>query len=964
MQMPLSQTILYLILFSCLPFGFQSSLFAQQNDSIYLKETFAKIDVFMEATAYDSVIFYYKKILPVAQHIEDKNKILSELGYIYALLEDYNKSILFFKKAVTHAIENTKDSSFIADQHYYIAYNYFQLEDFDQALYHNKESLSYTKFKINPNNFATTLTSIAIMYLKKADYDNAIIYEKRALEIFKQYGSPLEIISSKNNLALYYYYKQDYQTALNFAESNIAFFEQASKDVPISEYISPFNNYVLILIKLKKFDLAQSYLEKIFDLYQNSSLEETIEIIYFNQAFLNYELRKLSIALTQFQENIHLYQKKHPNGHTNIGKAHYYIGKIKAAQDNHHEALQAYQMALQVLVPSLKSNDFSDNPSIQQYCRSSRNLLRTLTAKANALSHIHASHNQQDIGLIFNTYHLAVEVAEQLRQSYKSEGSRYFLAEETAELFSTAVDFAYQLYAQTGEQQYLEKALFYAQKNQAPILLQRQRAIAGQAIGGVPPELIQTEKQLSIDLAYYKNKQALAQEKKDSTKIQLYADYLFSTKQQLEDLQEQLQTNYPRYFDYQYGKNTVSVAEIQQALAPQQLFLQYYLTDNQLYVFSITAASADLLAIKDIKGLKVNKNKLIATLQNPLTKTLSEQAAYETLTTTAHTLYKTLVEVALDKVNFQVERLSIASNGFLTEIPFEVLLSKAPNGDNINYLSLDYLIKDMAISYQPSAVLMQRLQDQKNRPYSKEVLAIAPFSKEDEDTVYSALATRKNLNALPFTTKEIKQLQELFEVTALREDTAKKAAFLQLAPDYRILHLATHGVADFEEAAYAHLLFYPEYRADSAAHILYNYEIQNLQLNAELAVLSACETGAGKVDKGEGLLSLARGFFYTGIPSVIMSKWQINDRSTSLIMNDFYKNLKQEKDKDKALQAAKITYLNTEADFVTAHPFYWAGLVQLGNSESLDFGLRNFRCLVLLGIVCFLGFTAYYLLKK
>lgn len=963
MQMPLSQTILYLLLFSFLPFGFQSPLFAQQNDSIYLKETFTKIDVLMEAAAYDSVVFYYKKTLLLAQNVEDKNKILSELGYTYALLEDYNESILFFKKAVTHAIENTKDSSFIVDQYYYIAYGFFQLEDFDQALLYSKKALPYNNLNKNSISFAQALNSIAIIYLKKADYDNAIIYEKRALEIFEQYGSPLEIISSKNNLALYYYYKQDYQIALNFAESNIAFFEQAPKDVPISEYISPFNNYVLILIKLKKFDLAQSYLKKILDLYKNSSLEETIEIIYFNQAFLNYEIRRLSTALTQFQENIHLYQKKHPNGHTNIGKAHYYIGKIKAIQGNHHEALQAYQMALQVLVPSFKNHDFSTNPSINKYCRSSRNLLRTLTAKANALSHIHTSHNQQDIDLIFNTYHLAVEVAEQLRQSYKAEGSRYFLAEETAELFSTAVDFAYQLYEQTGEQQYLEKALFYAQKNQAPILLQRQRAIAGQAIGGVPPELIQTEKQLSIDLAYYKNKQALAQEKKDSTKIQLYADYLFSTKQQLEDLQEQLQTNYPRYFDYQYGANTISVAKIQQSLAPQQLFLQYYLTNNQLYIFSITASSADLLTVKDIKDLEVTKNKLIAALQNPLSRALSEQAAYETLTTAAHTLYKNLVEVALDKVKFQVERLSIASNGFLTEIPFEVLLSKVPNGDNINYLSLDYLIKDMAISYQPSAVLMQRLQDQKNRTYSKEVLAIAPFTNE-ENTAYSALTTRKSLNALPFTTKEIKQLQQLFEVTALRDDTAKKAAFLQLAPDYRILHLATHGVADFKEAAYAHLLFHPDYTTDSAAHILYNYEIQNLQLNAELAVLSACETGAGKVDKGEGLLSLARGFFYTGIPSVIMSKWQINDRSTSLIMNDFYKNLKQEKDKDKALQAAKITYLNTEADLVTAHPFYWAGLVQLGNSESLDFGLGNFRWLVLLGIVCFLGFTAYYLLKK
>ena len=94
-----------------------------------------------------------------------------------------------------------------------------------------------------------------------------------------------------------------------------------------------------------------------------------------------------------------------------------------------------------------------------------------------------------------------------------------------------------------------------------------------------------------------------------------------------------------------------------------------------------------------------------------------------------------------------------------------------------------------------------------------------------------------------------------------------------------------------------------------------------------------------KLNKGEGILNLARSFFYTGVPSVIMSKWKINDQSSSFIIQGFYEKLKANFTKDEALQAAKIAYLENEADLITAHPFYWAGLVQLGNANALNKGI-------------------------
>ena len=115
---------------------------------------------------------------------------------------------------------------------------------------------------------------------------------------------------------------------------------------------------------------------------------------------------------------------------------------------------------------------------------------------------------------------------------------------------------------------------------------------------------------------------------------------------------------------------------------------------------------------------------------------------------------------------------------------------------------------------------------------------------------------------------------------------------------------------------------------------LNTYEIYNLDLNAELAVLSACKTGMGKFSKGEGIMSLARGFLYAGVPGIVMTLWSIEDKSGSEIVAGFYKNLKDSQRKDIALRNAKLTYLNN-ANQLFAHPYFWAAHVQIGDSSPI-----------------------------
>jgi len=164
---------------------------------------------------------------------------------------------------------------------------------------------------------------------------------------------------------------------------------------------------------------------------------------------------------------------------------------------------------------------------------------------------------------------------------------------------------------------------------------------------------------------------------------------------------------------------------------------------------------------------------------------------------------------------------------------------------------------------------------------------------------------------------------------------ATEKTFKNEAENYSVLHLAMHAIIDNENPDYSGLAFSTknDKTEDGFLHI---YELYNLDIRAELAVLSACNTGSGKIQKGEGVMSLARAFFYAGCPSVVLSLWAVDDNASAVIMKNFYKYLKKGLPKNKALQQAKLDFIQ-QAKCNHAHPYYWAPFIQAGNTDSILF---------------------------
>lgn len=345
-------------------------------------------------------------------------------------------------------------------------------------------------------------------------------------------------------------------------------------------------------------------------------------------------------------------------------------------------------------------------------------------------------------------------------------------------------------------------------------------------------------------------------------------------------------------------KKPVAIAELQGHLKNDEVLIEYFYADSLLYVFKIGKNHTP-----EFYQLKPKFEQV-----NQLLHLLRSTEKFAEYTNLAYKVYNNIVaplQISPDK------KMIIVPDGNLSALPFEALITSMPNDKN-SFKKLPYLIKDHSIAYQYSATIYSKLVNQFNKAKYNKVLAIAPVF---ENTT----------KALHYSLNEIVEIEEYFQTSAITQKAATKANIKDTLPYFNIMHFSTHANAGD--------------RFDDLPKIeLYNSElnlneIYSQPLNANLTVLSACETNIGKYKSGEGVMSLSRAFAYAGCPSLVSTLWQVNEKSTKDIVVEFYKNLKKGLYKNEALQKAKLSYLQNTDD---AHPYYWASLVAIGNMQPLN----------------------------
>jgi len=261
--------------------------------------------------------------------------------------------------------------------------------------------------------------------------------------------------------------------------------------------------------------------------------------------------------------------------------------------------------------------------------------------------------------------------------------------------------------------------------------------------------------------------------------------------------------------------------------------------------------------------------------------------------------------------NSTYQNLIIIPDGVLNFLPFEALITK--ESSTTNFAQMHYLLNDFKVAYNNSASFY--LEGTPISSEKKTVLGIFPVF---EKTAYE----------LTFSKKEMQSIKSNFEGQFFENSNATFNNFKNNAASFSILHLSTHATSGDTETP-ASIKFYEQ-------KILYS-ELYNLNINPDLVVLSACETGIGKLYKSEGAMSVARGFQFAGAQNLLFSLWKVNDYTTSVFMADFYKNIKNGQSYLEANHQAKLDFLNDKSvSNAKKSPYYWSAFVYYGGIEAAE----------------------------
>ncbi|MCP4658999.1 MAG: CHAT domain-containing protein [bacterium] len=389
---------------------------------------------------------------------------------------------------------------------------------------------------------------------------------------------------------------------------------------------------------------------------------------------------------------------------------------------------------------------------------------------------------------------------------------------------------------------------------------------------------------------------------------------------------------------------SLPLEEIRQALDPGTLLVSYVMAEEGLDIF-LFCKLGDL----EVRHVDVEGIKLWLGVRNFYQQVHDDQPS-EARNRAAGWLYERLLQPIADRIEAS-DRLLILPDGPLHYLPFAALTRPAGEG------RWQYLVEWKPLHLAASATVYAELRKRRPAHDSSDTRAweLVAFGDPDypgEDNLPTAVRSAKDrglfdgLTRLPNTNREIREISRLFPPEAvrthLRGDAREERAKAE-AGKARIVHFATHGFADPEvplDSFLALTIPAPGEKADDNG-ILQAWEILQRHLDADLVVLSACETGFGPERGGEGLMSLSRAFQIVGARTVAASLWRVNDLTTSELMIRFYRHLRDGKSKDEALQAAQLELIHGPIETVNedgnpverdlTSPYHWAAFQIIGD---------------------------------
>ena len=868
------KTPAYLLLYEKAEQLFSSETADERSDSIALSE--------------------YLKVINLLHNHAENRKILADCYYKSGILlmtkQELEKALDYFRIGITTITGNSLPDSLLFKPYLYAGSIQYDLNNPDSALLYYKKAEAILDQYVTLNETERLYNKLGVLYYETGDYGKSIGYFEKALSLVNENnpGKTFFIVNYRNNIAAALLKLGQYNKAIEIFTSLLQY--HIAEDQLL-------NNLGNAYIEEKDYPSALAALSKI----KHPGIEK------FNSITKAYIRNRQPDSAGIFLEKalLAIRDKEKQAKRMDIGVYFKNSGDLQMLTRNYTDAIVDYQHSMLQLDPAFKDSSVYSNPLSFFGLQNFSLLFDVLVAKAaafNILDSLQPGMHYLEHSL--NGYISALALAAHIERTYFSDDARLFLKDKVSPATEEAVSVALHLFRKTGRKDYLARAFGFVENNKASVLQAGLQHLEISTIPGIPVNLVAAEKKYTAQIAKLGIQYGSTQDSLEQMALQRRTQEL---ELGLDSIQEKLNEN-PVYHDLKFSGRTIGMDTLQHNLLQKGIVvLSYYYTREQLICFYISREEAGVTSV----GLNSQLFSTISSLRNELENPGASSG--NSLRAKSKILYSQLISPVLSKISSSKKLVVIPYNeiGYL---PFEMLQDEEEK---------NLLLRKFDISYNYSANFLSSEQSGSTGSYA--VLGMAPFSEEGNNELA--------LPALVASGEEISDLPgKLYKGAAATKDQFEKES-----GSLPVIHLATHAVANDADPLGSFIEFYGVKRDSVNSHRLYEKEIYNLDLkNAGLVILSACETGDGRVVNGEGIISLSRAFSYAGCKSVITSLWKADDRATSFILKQLHHYLRKGYAKDAALRRAKLDYLeNDDVEERYKTPAYWAHLVLVGDYQPL-----------------------------